>query len=206
MTRPMHDYEMDSLFAAWSADRLKATPLPLKEWLAQYPDCAETLTQWAADARVMDFAEAQGEEAKADARALALGRQVLTDLRARMAPSVEVRRIASLKEAAQAVGLNLKALETRIGLGRSVMMKLEYRQIRAASVPAVCVERLAEALRVRIEEIRTYLNQSPRLAPGASYKSPNGVPEVGTQEDFAEAIRACSDMTEARKSEWLAED
>jgi hypothetical protein len=204
MTRPMYECEMDSLFAAWSEDRTSAAPLALKEWIARYPDCAEELTQWAANAPVMDFAETQGEDAAADARVLALGQQVLTDLRARMAPTVAVRRLASLKDAAQAVGLNLKALEARLGLGRSVMMKLEYRQIRATSVPAVCVERLAEALRVGIEDVRTYLNQSPRLAPGASYKYPNGKPEVGAQEDFAEAIRACSDMTEAQKAEWQA--
>jgi hypothetical protein len=85
------------------------------------------------------------------------------------------------------------------------MMKLEYRQIRVTSIPAACIERLAETLQVGIEEVRVYLNQAPRLAPGASYRK-NGVPEVNTQDDFAEAVRGCSDMTESQKTEWLAED
>jgi hypothetical protein len=201
----MQDYNMDSLFAAWSEDRRGATPLPLTEWLARYPDCVEALTQWAADAPVQDFAETLAEDAEADARALALGQQVLREMRARLSTPVAVRSLTSLKEAALAVGLNLKALESRLGFGRSVMMKLEYRQIRVTSVPAACIARLAETLQVGIEEIRAYLNQSPQLAPGASYRYPNGKPEVSAQEDFAEAVRNCSDMTEAQKMEWLGE-
>jgi hypothetical protein len=41
---------MDSLYATWSEVRRSATPLPLEEWLARYPDCVEALTQWVADA------------------------------------------------------------------------------------------------------------------------------------------------------------
>src|SRR5205085_1653054 len=107
MTRPMQDYNMDSLFAAWSEDRQGATPLPLTEWLARYPDCVEALTQWAADVPVLDCAETLAENAMADARALALGQQVLKEMRAKLSSPVAVRSLASLKEAAQAVGLNL---------------------------------------------------------------------------------------------------
>jgi hypothetical protein len=46
----MRDYQMDSLYATWSEVRRSATPLPLEEWLARYPDCVEALTQWVADA------------------------------------------------------------------------------------------------------------------------------------------------------------
>src|SRR6186713_2867403 len=109
MTRPITDCELDSLFAAWSDDRCSPAPRPLKEWIARYPHCATDLVRWAADAPILDTADTLADDAAADARALALGRQVMENLRARLAPTtVTARPLVSLKEAAAAVGLNFK--------------------------------------------------------------------------------------------------
>lgn len=202
MTTTKNDCTLDRLYAEWSENRTSTEPLALKEWVARYPDCAEEVVQWTVDAPVQDYAETLPADAEADARALTIGRHTLNELRARMTASATVRSLVSLKEAARAAGLNLKTLANQLGVGLPLVMKLEYRHLRVASLPASLLQQIAETLQVQIEEVRVYLHQSPTLAPGASYNH-DGVPQATTQEDFAQAIRACSDMTEEQKERWL---
>ena len=83
-------------------------------------------------------------------------------------------------------------------------MKLEYRHLRVASLPSALITQIADTLQVTGEQVRAYLQQSPTLAPGASYKNSNGVPQVAAQEEFAQAIRACPGMTDDQKNRWLS--
>ena len=198
----MNDCEMDTLFSAWSEDRQSATPAPLTEWIARYPDSAEELTRWSADAPVMDYAESLPDDAHADARSLAIGKQVLQELRSRMTSPI-ARPLVSLKESAQNTGINLRTLASRLGLGLPLIMKLEYRHLQVASLPMSLIQQVAEILQVSSDQVRAYLTQSPTLAPGASYKSDN-VPQVSNQEEFAQAVHACSDMNEDQKARWIA--
>lgn len=202
MKSAMNDCEMDTLFSAWSEDRQSTTPTPLTDWIMRYPDNAEDLIRWSADAPVMDYAESLPEDARADAHSLAIGKQVLQDLRSRMNPSV-TRPLASLKETAHNAGMNLRTLASRLGLGLPLIMKLEYRHLRVTSLPASLIQQIAETLQVSGDQVRAYLSQSPTLAPGASYKS-DTVPQVSDQEAFAQAVRACSDMSDDQKARWIA--
>lgn len=203
MTTINKDCELDRLYAEWSENRTSSEPNALKEWMARYPDNAEDLIQWTADAPVLDYAETLPADAEADVRALAIGKQTLSALRARLTSPVTVRPLVSLKEAARAAGLNLKTLAEQLGLGLPIVMKLEYRHLRVASLPATLIQQVADTLQVRIEEVRAYLNQSPTLAPGASYNAKDVVPQATAQEDFEQAVRACSNMTESQKKHWL---
>jgi transcriptional regulator with XRE-family HTH domain len=193
--------EQDMLFADWSEDRQTATPKPLADWIAAYPDHAAELVRWAVEAPVIDCVEQTPADPAADARVLAIGRQVIAEMRAQQRAAAPAR-LESLLQAAKQHGLTLKTLAERIGVGPSTVAKLQQRHFRPASLPAELIRRVADALQVTADQVRDYLRQPPTLSASASYKSAD-VPRTTTQEDFAQAIHNCLDMTEEQKSFWL---
>jgi transcriptional regulator with XRE-family HTH domain len=201
MNRQNAEWERDALFAAWSADRQAEAPRPLADWITAYPDHAEALVLWSVEAPITDCALHAPEDPAADARVLALGRQVLAEMRARQTAAAPAR-LESLLETAKKQGLTPKTLAERLGVGLSLVAKLQQRHLRFATIPAELIQRMADALQVSADQVRDYLRQSPTLAAGASYKS-DGVPQTTGQEDFAQAIRNCRELTEEQKGFWL---
>ncbi len=197
------EWERDALFAAWSEDRETPMPKSLADWIAAYPGYAGDLARWTVEAPVIECAEQGSADPAADARALTIGRQLVAEMRAK-ALAAAPARLESLLEAAKQRGLTPKTLAERIGVGLSTVAKLQQRHFQLASLPAELIRRTADALQVSADQVRDYLRQSPTLAAGASYKS-DGVPRAAAQEDFADAVRACRDLTEAQKAFWLAE-
>ncbi|MCS6775840.1 MAG: hypothetical protein RMJ43_02770 [Chloroherpetonaceae bacterium] len=200
--------ELDELYAAWEEDRRSSHPTPLKEWIRRYPQHRAELIQWATMAPIMDYAETLPDDPEGEAHVRAIGHRIIEEARrkwrARQAATI-APPLRSLQATAQRVGLNPKALATRLGLGLTLLMKLEYRHLRLASIPDRLIRQLAEALQVSEQHIRAYLQQPPTLAPGASYRA-NQVPQVPAQEDFAHAVRSAPDMDEAQKASWLNQD
>jgi transcriptional regulator with XRE-family HTH domain len=194
--------ERDILFAQWEDDRRSGSPRPLRDWLAAYPAYASDLVEWAADAPLTDYAETLPADPDGEARTLDRALLKVAEMRAAYLADTPAPLI-SLYEAAKANGLTPKTLAERLGVGLSTVGKLQQRLFRVASLPEELLRRLADALNVTTAQARDYLRQPVTLAPRASYKA-DGVPQVSAQEDFAQAVRACRDMTGAQKAEWLA--
>ena len=193
---------LDDLFIAWSEDQHTAAPRPLTEWIAAQPECAAALIQWTAAEPVLEYAASLPENAPGEAKTRAVGRQVLAEMRARYTvQSAPVLTIISLQDAAKAQGKTLKTLARQIGIGFTVACKLQDRLIHAATVPQALVQRLADALGLSGEQVRAYLQQPPRLAAGAMYKS-DGVPQAAAPQDFTEAVETAADMLPADKNFW----
>lgn len=192
--------KMDALYVAWSEDRQSRTPKPLAAWLDEYPDCAEDLLRWTADTPIQESASLY-TDSEGETRTREIGRQVIAEMRARYsaAPAPLVGLVIRAKER----GLNAKTLAERLGIGITLVAKLDQRHLRVTTIPARLLAELAEALDSTFEQVRDYLRQPPTLAAGAMYKS-DGIPQVGEAVDFAEAVRASRDMTPERKAYWLA--
>jgi transcriptional regulator with XRE-family HTH domain len=194
--------ERDNLFARWEDDRRSASPRPLRDWLAAYPDFASDLVEWAAGAPLTDYAETLPADPDGEARTLDAALLRVAEMRAAYLADTPAP-LASLYEAAKANGLTPKTLAERLGVGLSTVGKLQQRLFRVASLPEALLRRLADALNVTTAQVLDYLRQPVTLAPRASYKA-DGVPQVAAQEEFAQAVRACRDMTDAQKAVWLA--
>lgn len=191
---------LDALYMAWQEDRLSTTPTPLQDWLARYPNHASEIVRWTQHEPLVAWSETQTTEPALYARAETIGRNVVAEMRARYETPLH-----SLLATAKARGLSPKALAEQLHVGQPIVAKLQQRLLRVASLPGELIEALADALGVSGEQVRAYLYQPATLAAGASYKS-DTVPQVADQEDFADAIRACTDMTDAQKSRWLRSD
>ncbi len=196
----MDDRQLDALYAAWHDDRKQPTPTSLREWIERFPAYRQHLIEWTTDAPCLDGADALSLHAAAEARTLAIGRQILADRLARRNEQSAIE-ITSLYALAQQQGLNPKSLAAALEVGVPIVAKLQQRLLRYQSIPAQFVERLAQTLQVSREQLRDYLTRPPSLASAAMYRS-SVVPQAGAQEDFAAAIRSCPGMTPEQKSKW----
>lgn len=94
-------------------------------------------------------------------------------------------------------GKSEEEVASRCGLDDSILAKLDRRLIRLASIPRVCLERLAAAIDWSIDQVRATLAGPP--IPVASHKATER-PEVRV-EDFIDAVRA-SDLPDEAKADW----
>lgn len=196
----MDNLERDTLFATWCEARAQGTYKPLKVWLAEYPQFADDLMQWALDVPVMEYAEKQPLSTADQEQVAQIGSRFVAEMRARYETPV-----SSLLEVARQNGLNAASLAQRLGVGMPIIAKLQQRLIRFASIPDRLISEMADALKLNIHQVRAFLQQPPTLAAGAVYNyRADSAPQVSKQEDFEEAVRACPDMSETQKTTWLA--
>lgn len=200
-------HDEDALFAAWNEDRQAGKPRPLREWVNRYPQYAPSLIAWAADMPLLECAlESAAPDRNAEARTLAVGRQALAEMRAYyFAARTEAQpapAIDNLLQAAKTHGLTAGKLAARLNVGLPLVAKLNQRLVRLATIPESLLQGLADELHTGVEQVRAYLARPATLAASAQYKA-DSVPQVSAPEDFADAIRACTDMTNDRKQFWL---
>lgn len=203
--------EEDALYIAWSDDRQSASPQSLRTWIERYPEHRRALIDWATEEPVVEahFQVVQPDP-QAEARSLAIGKQVLAEMRAsyfaqRTAVAEQKSAITDLVHAAKAQGLTAKVLAAKLGIGLTLMAKLNQRLLQIATLPDTLIERLAVELKTGAAEIRAYLARPATLASAAQYKS-DGVPQVAQTETFKEALRVCNDMTAEEKQFWLSQN
>lgn len=200
----IHTLDRDELYAAWSEDRESATPCPLKEWTSRYPQYALNLAQWSVTESLLALTPEPMITPGMEAQSREIGRNVLAETRARYEATLPA--LASINATAKANGLSLNALAQSLGLSSRMMQTIDMRQLRFETIPARLFTQTAAKLEVSAAQVRNYLQFNPAtLAQGVAYKS-NGVPQVGEQKDFAEAVQADLNMTDAQKAVWLAED
>jgi hypothetical protein len=68
-------------------------------------------------------------------------------------------------------GIGHRQLARQLGLGLSVLTKLERRLIEPSSLPSRLVTALADALGEPVEDVHAYLQLRPRLSHSASYRA-----------------------------------
>lgn len=212
--------EKDALFTAWNDDRQSKNPQPLWAWVSRHPEHAEALIGWAADMPLLEYGlENAVPDPTGEARTLSLGRMALAEKRAQYFTALDKNKensttlqtapgqmapLSDMIQAAKAHGLTGKALAGQLGIGLPLLAKLNQRLIHLSTLPDELINRLSDSLQASVEQVRDYLARPATLSSAAQYKS-DGVPEVADAEDFANAVRACSDMTEEQKQFWLNE-
>lgn len=189
----------DALYIAWSEEQNSAQRRPLKAWLRENPDFEDELVTWATTEPVLRVAEKHAVYAISEERVQELGQEVLKARRAQFLGAVPA--IRDLLQLARDRGIGVRALAKQVGIGVTFVAKIQDRLLVPTSIPSLLLERMAEALGITAKQIRAYLEMPPQLATGAMFKA-SGVPTVGKQQDFAEALQDCLDMTTEDKAFW----
>ncbi len=173
----------------------------LAEWTRRYPAQARDLARLAAERWCAGpDADARYADAAAEARLREAG---LSSLRALCA--ARTTPLTNLLGAAEAKGLDLDTLATRLSLTEAYVVKLHRRLFAPESLPRTLVRELADVLGRAANDVQAYLAGPPRLAAGAAYRS-DSAPSVGEREDFRATLLADPELSETQRARYLSED
>ena len=192
----------DELFYEFHEDRNSAAPKTLKEWIAVYPAQKEELVTWAVGLSELNYAETAPPDPAADARTLEIGMRALSRMKYRTETEVAAAPILSLLEAAKRQGMDAKQFAERLNLDKPMVTKLNQKLMQVVTIPSTLIQKIAEELKVGVQQVQDYLNRPSTLASGVSYRSETK-PEIGSQQPFSEAIRTSLTLSEERKTYWL---
>lgn len=144
------------------------------------------------------------EESQFAGRSQKLLEQILNrqQTAAQSAASREIESIENLQAAAAKQNLNIPQFAQKIGLSRQLLLSLEQRLVKPATISRKLKTRLADALQTSIESIENYFAQPAAFLPGASYKS-GEQPSLGEQQDFAELVKKDLRLTADEKQALL---
>src|SRR4051794_27846086 len=109
--------------------------------------------RWTADAPVFAYTEQCPADVEAEARTVEIGRQVVAEMRARYGIGAP---LSSLTEAARTRGLTPKTLAERLGVGMTIVAKLQQRLFRFTSLPEAMIDAIADTLEVTSSQVRAY--------------------------------------------------
>lgn len=202
MERRDHGQELEDVLDAYVADGAPSHAR-LTEWTRRYPryarDLAEFTAAWSAMAWLPPSAPPTDEAALVRRGMGTVGAL----LRERAPATANQDAIASLLQEGRARGLAVDGLAARAGLSVPLVLKLDRRLIRFATLPRTVIESVASALERDVSAVAAYLSGGPRLAPSASYHA-RQAPALAGQEDFADAVRADLTLPDDRRAQLLA--
>jgi hypothetical protein len=100
-------------------------------------------------------------------------------------------------------GLSNVQLAHKARLSIALLTKLDLRLVRYKTIPGKVIENVASAIRRTVEEVSAYLQGRSRFALDASYKA-DEAPEIPEQQDFFEAVRTDSSLTNDDRENLLS--
>ena len=197
----MMNDNIDSILAAYVDAVDRPGGARLDEWVKRYPQHEAALIRFAVYRQASSGAETSpqldpGDEQMFLEKAARLRQKFLTDTGRQPVTSFQ-----GVLSSAQALGLTTQQLAARLGIGISALTKLDRRLFKHNSIPGELISRLAECLSQQREAVLQYLSLPPRLSHSADYRA-KASPRVQQQDDFADYVAKCSDMSPEQKSYW----
>lgn len=169
----------------------------LRGWLADYPQYARELIEFATDWIERDAARADVDFSQADFdsivnRTMSRAQQLLDE-----APQNDV---VDLQAEIRRAGYSTASFERLIDVDQSILDCLFARLVKAATIPARLIEAISDALDRSADSVRAYFRLSPQqaLAHKASTQ-----PKL-VQVDFHDLVRHSS-LQEDVRLRWLSE-
>ena len=192
-----------------AVETARAARALLSEFMRRYPHAAVALEDFAATESIISTApdteggtesERRAEEEAIVRRGMETAARLLAARRSPLAPE-EPAPIVGLKKEAEARGLTVQALASATRLTVPLLVKLDRRLIRFASIPRRAVERIAAELGRGSEAVADYLQGPPQFASQASFRA-DAAPMMPDQQDFFDAVETDLTMSEIQKDEW----
>jgi hypothetical protein len=212
MTRPIERPELEDVLDAYVAEVETPSSATLAEWIQRYPHYERELTEFTvAWCQMQSLSPAEGTEPDEDDEALLRhGMNIVQNLlqKQSMQPPSQTQgkhdAFAGLLAQGRSSGLSsLAQLADCVELSAALVRKLDRRLIRYTSIPLQLIETFARILRRDVVTIARYLNGTPTLITGASYKAEQA-PGLTGQQDFFEAVRHDPELSEERRQQWLS--
>ena len=180
---------------------------PIDDWLRSYPEFEREIIEFAASWSLMEWLPPTPDAEEVDEETLVLrGMSVVQNLLHRQSSESAADPEApfqSLIAEGRARGLEPRRLAQAIGLGDSLLRKLDRRLITHASIPQELIKGLAQALQRETASISAYLQQGPTLTAATEHRSEQA-PKLTELEDFLDAVRADPTISREHTEHWFA--
>ena len=206
MNRPMDPEMLEDILDAYVASGVGPNS-PLEEWTRRYPEFEREIIEFAANWSLMTWlppapsAEEVTEETLV-LRGMSVVQNVLHRQSAESA-SDSVTPFESLIVEGQERGFEPRRLAHAVGLGDSLLRKLDRRLIAFATIPQELIYRLAQVMGREASSITAYLRQEPTLAARTEHRSEQ-TPKLTAQEDFFDAVRSDPTIGRNHADHWYA--
>ena len=179
----------------------------LDEWIQRYPEYEKELTEFAVSWTLMESLPPAPESEKVEESVLVLrGMSIVQNLlhdQSQADSSSSSVPFESLIVEGRARGLKPRQLAEAVRLGDSILRKLDRRLIPYASIPQDAINELAKVIQRGTASVATYLQQDPKLAASAEYRSEQA-PTLSEPENFFDAVRNDPTISPEHANYWLA--
>ena len=181
----------------------------LTEFMRRYPHAADVLADFAATASLIENSpdmesQTESENFAEEESIVRRGMESAARLLAARRTSIiseETAPLTGLRKEGEARGLTIQALASATHLTVPMLVKLDRRLIRFASIPRQAIERIGVELGRSFEAIAAYLQGDSQFASQASFRA-DAAPQMPDQQDFFDAVETDLIMSETQKDEW----
>ncbi len=206
MNNPMEKERLEDILDAYVASRVGPNS-PLDEWIQRYPRFEREIIEFAASWSLMKWLSPAPNAEGVDEETLVLrGMSVVQNLLHRQSAESAPDSVApfeSLIAEGEGRGLKPRQLAHAVGLGDSLLRKLDRRLIVYATVPQELIYRLARVMQRESTSIAAYLQQAPKLVATTEHRSEEA-PKLMELEDFFDAVRSDPTISPEHAEYWLA--
>ncbi len=192
-----------------AVEAARAARSVLAEFMRRYPHAANALADLAATASIIENSPdtesktesgSRAEEEAIVRRGMEMAARLLAARRAPLTHE-ETAPLIGLRKEAEAHGLTIQALASATRLTVPLLIKLDRRLIRFASIPRQAIERIGKELGRSFDVVATYLQGGSQFASQASFRA-DDAPQMPDQQDFFDAVETDLTMSEPQKDEW----
>ena len=198
--------ELEAILDAYVASG-DAPDSSLNEWVQRYPEYEKELTEFAVSWTLMESLPPAPESEKVDESVLILrGMSIVQNLLYKQSQAASSRPsvpFEGLIAEARSLGLKPRQLAEAVCLGDAVLGKLDRRLILFASIPQDAINELAKAIQRETASVAGYLQQDPKFAASAEYRSEQA-PTLSESENFFDAVRNDPTISPEHADYWQA--
>ena len=206
MNKPMGQERLEDILDAYVASGVGPNS-PLNEWIRRYPEFEQELIEFAASWSLMKWLPPAPGTEEVDEETLVLrGMSVVQNLlhrhSAKSAPG-SVAPFENLIAEGRERGFEPRRLAHAVGLGDSLLRKLDRRLIAYVSIPQELIDRLARVMQREATSIIAYLQQDPTLGATTEHRAEQA-PKLMALEDFFDAVRVDPTISREQAEHWFA--
>ena len=208
MANQVEQNALDDVLDAYVAEVQEPSRVRLMEWVRQYPQFEQALTEFTV-AWIRNRALSASGDEEVDEEALVLrGMSIVQNLlhQEQNLPSSNAKPhgpINGLLEEGRLHSVSPQQLAELVDLSLGLLRKLDRRYILYVTIPLELIEAIATAIRRELLSVARYLKGEPVLPRSARFKAQRA-PSVGEQRNFFDEVRADSELSEERRQHWLS--
>ncbi len=206
MNTKHEDRSLDAVLFRFHCEVSAPTPEIVAAWRREYPEHASEIEAHAIE--VLDVESRVGAEvsdmASLETKARSAALNAVFEAKRRGASARA--QSASLREAAEQVGMPLRELADKVGIARSVMVDVNSGAIVPETISTKFLRTVGQLVQRDLEALRAIIAQSQPggMREGIAFKAAS-LPTTGKPRSWSEAVNA-SDMPSDRKAYWLSEE